>query len=254
MRFLLHHAFAAWMAASGLLLPAVSHAAELEVLSSVAMKAPLGTLLPAFEKASGATVRATFDSAGAVKRKIEAGDAFCVGILFTSAVDGLVKAGAMTDPTPLAHIGVGLAFRRVDAKPRVATMADLKATLLATKSLAVSDPALGGVSSTYFKGVVDQLGIAPQLATKTILTKPGEGAGPVATGRADLGVVTMSEVASLPDVDVVPLFPSDPRTQATFSVGISSACKAPAAAHAFIAYLRTPEAAAVFKAKNIDPD
>ena len=133
-------------------------------------------------------------------------------------------------------------------------MDELKATLLATKSLAVSDPALGGVSSTYFKGVVDQLGIAPQLATKTILTKPGEGAKPVAAGQADLGIVTMSEIASLPGVDAVPLFPSDPKTQAAFSAGLSSACKEPAAAKAFVAYLRTPEAAAVFKAKNIDPD
>lgn len=254
MRHTMLYVFAVLIAACGVLLPAAGQAAEVELLSSVALKAPLTELLPAFEKESGNTVHAAFESASAVKGKIEGGTTFCVGILFTSAVADLVKKGVMTDPTRLAHIGVGLAYRRTDAKPLAATMDAFKATLLAAKSIAVSDPALGGVSSNYFRGVIDRLGIAPQLATKTILTRPGEGAKPVAAGQADLGIVTMSEIATLPNLDVVPLFPSDPKTQAAFSAGLSSACKEPAAAKALVAYFRTPEAAAVFKAKNIDPD
>src|ERR1700712_2967112 len=135
--------------------PMAGHAAEITVLSSIALKAPLVELLPAFETASGTTVHATFDSAGAVKRRIESGDAFCVGLLFTSAVESLVKSGAMTDPTPLAHIGVGLAYRRTDPKPSIATMDAFKNTLLAAKSISVSDPALGGVSSSYYKSKID---------------------------------------------------------------------------------------------------
>ncbi|WP_158808787.1 substrate-binding domain-containing protein [Beijerinckia sp. L45] len=247
-------ALAVGVVAIGILRPAAGHAAELELLSSVALKAPLTELLPAFEKASGTTVHATFDSAGAVKHRIESGDAFCVGILFTSAVDSLVKTGAMTDASRLAHIGIGLAYRKQDARPAAATLEDFKATLLAAKSIAVSDPALGGVSSAYYKTTIDQLGLALQLAAKTILTRPGEGAKPVAAGQADLGIVTMSEIATLPGLDAVPLFPADPKTQAAFSVGLSSACKEPEVAKRFIASLRTPQAAAIFKAKNIDPD
>ncbi len=89
------------------------------------------------------------------------------------------------------------------------------------------------------------------MKAKATLTKIGEGAVPVASGAAEIGVAQSSEIALLPGVDGVPIFPSDPKSKSVFSGAVLSKSAQPAAGRAFLRFLLAPDATAVRKAKGL---
>ena len=54
-------------------------------------------LAPAFERATGHKVVATFDSAGGLERRIKAGESFDVLLIGPDLVDPLIKQGAIEE-------------------------------------------------------------------------------------------------------------------------------------------------------------
>ena len=66
----------------------------------------------------------------------------------------------------------------------------MKRTLLAAKSITYSNPAFGGASGIHFAKVLERLGIAEEMKSKTVFVpKPAAEAGVlVANGEAELGV------------------------------------------------------------------
>ena len=87
----------------------------------------------------------------------------------------------------VAGTPVALAVRAGAPKPDISTVDALKRTLLAAKSIVYADPAKGGASGVYFAHVVDRLGIADQLKSKTILVPGAQAADVVAKGEAEIG-------------------------------------------------------------------
>ena len=75
----------------------------------------------------------------------------------------------------------------------------------------------------------------------------------LATGEADLAVQQLSELMVVPGVEVVGRFPEEVQATATFSAAIMSGTEERAAAEAFLAALRTPQAAEAYRAGGVDP-
>ena len=86
---------------------------------------------------------------------------------------------------------------------------------------------------------------------KTKHQPPGDFAKPVSKGEADVGVGLVSEIAGVPNVQSVPLMPDDPASWVRFSGAVSTTARDAAAAAALLAFLGTPEAAAVFRSKGL---
>jgi molybdate transport system substrate-binding protein len=194
-----------------------------------------------------------YDPSSVVARKIEAGEVFDVVITGAQPLDGLIKRG-IAAPDVAAVVGVNaasLAYRHGSPKPDIATADALKALLLGAQVISFSDPAAGGGSSNYFVGVLRQIGIADEILRKAILTRPGEGAVPVADGRADFGAAQTSEIVRVGGVQGVPIFPSDPKSQSTYAAGVSAKCGAPEAARALVQFLQSTEALVIRKAKGL---
>jgi molybdate transport system substrate-binding protein len=228
-------------------------AADLKVMASGAYRAALDDIIPLFEKASGHKIVVHYDAAAMVARKIEAGEAFDVVITSVAALDGLAKR-ELALPEPQAVVGINaasLAYRRGTAKPDISTSEALKALLLAAKTISFSDPAAGGSSSNYFASVIQRLGIAEEIQRKAILTKPGEGALPVGEGRAEIGVAQTSEIAMVPGVDGVAIFPSDPKSNSTYAAGVSRTSQNAAASSAFVSFMLSPDAVAIQRSKGL---
>lgn len=235
--------------ASGISVPA----AELKVMSSGAYKSALEAIIPLFETASGHKIVAQYDAAAMVARKIEEGEAFDLAITSSEALERLVKDGIVSE---FGHAVVGenaasLAYRRGSPRPVIATPDELKAVLLGAKTISFSDPAGGGSSSNYFAGVILKLGIAEEVRRKAILTKPGQGAFPVGDDRAEFGVAQTSEIAMVPNVEGIPIFPSDPKSKSSYSAGVSSKSMGSDAARAFIKFILSPDASAIRRAKGL---
>jgi len=141
---------------------ASSLAAEIKVLTAGAFKEVVLALVPDFEKQTGNKVVVANDTAGALKKRIEGGEAFDVAIVTPAVVDELASAGKIVAGTRanIASVGVGVVVKEGEPKPDVSTVEAFKQALLAAKSVAYIDPASGGSSGIYIDKLLERLGIA----------------------------------------------------------------------------------------------
>ena len=250
---------AAAVGCSFLLVPGATapaaHAAELKVMSTVALTPTLDELKPKYEKSSGNKLVIIYSTIAELKKRIEAGETADIMVLSRPALNDLQTQGKVSEGS-IANVGssyVAIGIRAGAPKPDISTAEKLKEALLATKSISYADPAKGGASGVYFAKVIDRLGIADQMKPKTVLV-PGAQAGElVAKGEVEMGVAQASEIAAVPGAQVVGPLPGDLNSAITFAVGIGSASKDPAAAKSLIELLTGPTGAAVLKSKGMDP-
>jgi len=241
----------------------VSHArnadaAEIKVLSAFGMQSVMEDLGPKFERATGHKLAISFATAGAAVKRVQGGEAADVVIAIRQGIDGLVQNGkvAADNVTVLASAGIFVAIRKGAPKPDISSPDALKRTLLAAKSISYVDPASGGASGIHFAKVLDRLGIANEMKSKTIFPDPktpGEVGVLVANGKAEIGVHIIVELISVPGIDLVGPLPGDLQNTIVFSAAIMTGAKDAAAAMALVDFLRTPESAKVIKAKGMEP-
>lgn len=229
------------------LAPRMAAADELRLLASVAMKGALERLLPAFYARSGTGVTVQYGTGAAIGKLINDGAPFDVTVATAGQVDQLVASGiVLAAPRPVVGTAVAsLAYRSGTAPPDVATEAAFKTTMLAATTISTSDPANGGASAGYFRALCQRLGLTEAVAPKLVLTKPGEGAAPVAAGTALYGVALSSEIAAVPGTSGVPILPADPAGRTVLEAAVAAKSSAPDAARALIAYLTSPDMRAV---------
>jgi molybdate transport system substrate-binding protein len=156
--------------------------------------------------------------------------------------------------TVVARSGIGVAVRKGAPKPDISSPEALKRTLLAAKSITYSNPALGGAAAIHFAKVLDRLGIANEMKSKTVLSKSGSDTGVlVANGEAEIGVQQLQFLISVAGIEIVGPLPGDLQLTGVLSAAIMTGAKDAAASKALVNFLRTPEAAAVIKADGMEP-
>jgi molybdate transport system substrate-binding protein len=139
-------------------------------------------------------------------------------------------------------------------KPDVATPESFKAALLATKSIAYTDPAAGGTSGIYFTSLADRLGIGDAVKAKSVLTKGGrEAAIEVSEGRAEMAIVFISEALVVKGVTVAGPLPPSLQDYSAYAAAIPASSTDPAAAKAFVAALTSPEMAERWRRNGFEP-
>ena len=235
-----------------------AEAAEIKVLSALALQPVVEDLGPKFERATGHKLAISFATAGAAVKRAQGGEAADVVIATRQGIDGLVKNGkaAADNVTVLASAGISVAIRKGAPKPDISSPDALKRTLLAAKSISYVDPASGGASGIHFAKVLDRLGIASEMKSKTAFPNPktpAEVGVLVANGEAEIGVHINQELVSVAGIDLVGPLPGDLQNTIVFSAAIMTGAKDAAAAKALVDLLRTPESAKVIKAKGMEP-
>jgi molybdate transport system substrate-binding protein len=231
-----------------------AEAAELTVLSAFGMQSVLDDLGPKFERATGHTLAISFATGGATVKRAQDGETADVVIALRQGIDGLVKDGkAIADNvTVLARSGIVVVVRKGAPKPDISSPDALKRTLLAAKSISYVDPASG----IHFAKVLDRLGIANEMQSKTVFPNPktpAEVGVLVANGEAEIGVHVIQEVMSVAGIEIVGPLPGDLQNTIVFAAAIMASAKDAEASKALVNFLRTPEAAAVIKAKGMEP-
>jgi molybdate transport system substrate-binding protein len=228
------------------------HAAELQVLAGGAMTSPLKELGAQFESASGHKLVFRFGTTPELIKLATAGGPFDLGIVPREVLkDATAQAQFAPEPTvDIARVGLGVAVRSGAPKPDISTPQALKQTLLRAQSIAfVPESAAGYQVSRAF----DRLGIGEAMKAKTkVQAAPAQIVQAVATGVAELGVFLVN-VLTAPGLDVVGPFPVELQQEIVFTAGTATNSKETEAARAFIAYLKTPAAASVIKARGMTP-
>ena len=239
------------------LLTTGAHAAEIKILSAVAMKSALDDLAAQFERSTGHTVRLAYATAGIVRDRIRDGETIDVAILPRSAFDPLVTQGKLVPGTAtvIARSLVAVAVPAGSPKPDIATVDALKRALLAAKSIVYPDPTKGGATGIHAARVIERLGITAEMKPKTTLVPGSEYAEILAKREAELGIVQPMVVVGVPGVEVVGPLPSELQntTDFVFWAGVGASSKEAATASEFIKYLLAPEAARAIKAKGMEP-
>jgi molybdate transport system substrate-binding protein len=228
-------------------------AAELKLISSVALKSAVESVLPDFERASGHKVTAQFGTAAAMKARIDGGEAFDVVALLPAQIDEFVRQGKVAGATrvDLARVGPALGIRVGAPKPDLSSDDRLKAFLLGVKSISHADPAMGGFAAVYFLKLSTALGIADTLKAKTVYSRPGEGATLAASGEVELGVGMMSEVVPVAGVQALPLKPEDPGSFIVFVGAAASGARDPDASRAWLKFMQSPAVKDVLKSQGM---
>ena len=236
---------------------ALSHAAaaaEVKVLTAGAMKEVILALVPEFERATGHKVILDNDTAGALSRRIEGGEAVDLAVITPPVIDGLIGKGKLAPGrTDLATVGIGVAVKEGAPLPDISSVDAFKRLLLAAKSVAQVDPASGGTSGIYLAGLYQRLGIADQIKPKLVLVRGGSSAPLVAKGAAEIAIQQISEIIAVAGVAFAGPLPREIQNLTTYSAALGADAKNPEAAKTLIALLRGAPAATLLRSKGMEP-
>jgi molybdate transport system substrate-binding protein len=242
-------------AVAGLLVQVVfAAAADVKLYSTVAFQGVLEQLAPQFEKASSNKLAITYGLAAQLVQRVQAGETADVLILTRAGIDALVKDGKIAPGSGvmLAGAGTALVVKAGASKPDISSPEAFRRALLAAKSITYGDPATGGASGVYFGKLLDRLGIAEQMKSKTKFPPAGKlPADVLVAGDAELGAMQTSEL--IPGTELVGTLPGDLNNVTVFGAGLAADGKEANAGAALIKFLQSREAAAVYKAKGLDP-
>jgi molybdate transport system substrate-binding protein len=248
-------ALASGACAAALMLAAVgaAEAAELVVYAAGAAKAAVTELAPSYERDSGRSLRLAFGTVGALRDRILAGEKADVAILSAAGIEALRKSGRATGETaPIGSVEVAVAVKKGASLPAIATEDELRAALLAARSIAYADPAHGATAGTHFARVLERLGIADAVKAKALVVPFGiEAVEAVAAGKAELGISQSSEIAPDPGVTLAGGLPG---TLALRTVYVAAALADTEAARALVRFLAsTPMAEAALRRAGFEP-
>jgi molybdate transport system substrate-binding protein len=234
-----------------------AEAAEVKVMAGVAMRAVWEELGPQFERATGHKLVIWYGFTGTIRERMEAGEAFDVAVFGKGSLDEYTKQGkiAADTHTAIARVGMGMAARAGAPKPDIGSVEAFKRALLDAKSVTYQPKGGPGIHMT---SVFRRLGITEQMKAKYRRQQVAEGKQQstlprVASGEAEFGFSFTNEILSARGVELVGPLPLELQRYSLFTAGVATAAREPAAARALIAFLRSPPAVAVIKAKGMEP-
>jgi molybdate transport system substrate-binding protein len=217
-------------------------AAELTVLTGQGVVSAVRDLAPAFERASGHKVVISYELGPALMNKVNSGAAADVLTHYAEAIDDLMKQGKVLagGGAPFARAGIGVAVKAGAPKPDIGSADAFKRTMLAAKSVAYSR---AGASGLYVAKLMERLGIADAMASKTKLVDGVPVAAVIAKGEAEIGLQQINVILPVAGIDYVGPLPRELQDYVVFGAGALAVSKAPEAARALVKFMASPDAA-----------
>jgi molybdate transport system substrate-binding protein len=223
---------------------------DLKVLSGGAMQGLMAEAVPLFERGGGGKVAVEIGLTSALRKAVADGVAFDIAVLprpdiDALARDGRIAAGSVAD---IARSAIGVAVRAGAPKPDISSVDAFKRAVLQAGSVTYSD----GPSGLYIAGLMDRLGLASAIKTKTRLTT-GPVAELLARGEAELGLQQIVAILPVKGADLVGPLPGELQNVIVYAAGISAATQQSAAAADLIRFLATPEVVRIIRTKGLEP-
>ena len=243
----------ALLAALGALTAGAAGAADLKLFGGGHFQGSGQQLVAAFSKATGIAASYTPGNTGGggMKKRLDAGEKMDVVVLNRDDMNNQVKAGLIrASVVDFARDGMGVAVLKGAAKPDISTRDKFRAALLGAKSVGVqeADPAHhSGVVQRQF--LVD-LGILDQVMKKAVTLASRSD---LVAGRAELGLWALPEILEEPKLDLVGPVPADLGGFTIQSAGILTSAENPSGAEAFIKFLVSRGAQAVWTKTGLLP-
>jgi len=225
--------------------------AQLELLSAGAVKPGLVKVIDAFQRETGHKVDVTFATAPEIRKRI-GGPAADVVVAPPQLLDDLAKAGkAAGERVMVGHIGVGVMVREGAPLPKIATVDELRQSLLEADSVVYNHASTG----IYLETLFARLGIAAQLKTKTtrypdasaVLDHVSRGK----TREIGFGATTVIVEGKSKGLIFVGPLPAEIQNYTTYAAIVTPEGAANEAAREFLGYLVTEGAKAILAEAGI---
>jgi molybdate transport system substrate-binding protein len=234
----------------------VAASAQLNVLISGGFSGAYEKLLPEFERTSG--IRVTTGSGASqgtgpqtIAAQLAGNVPADVVILSREGLSELIAAKRITAGTDvdLARVPLGVAVRAGTPKPDVSTVEAFKQLLLGAKIVAIP----GSTSGIWLKSdLFPRLGIADKINVE--VSPRGTGAtSMVATGKADLAVMPVSEIVHAPGVELAGSIAPEIQFVQTFSAGVVAGSRDIESSKRLIEFLASTRAFETIRNSGMEP-
>lgn len=228
-------------------------AADLKLLTAGAYKSAAIEIVADFEKKTGHKVTIDNGTAGALQKRVADGEYFDVLVIPPIPMAPLLRTRVdESSAKELARAGVGMAIKQGAPVPDISEVDGFKKALLAARAIAYIDPAAGGSSGIYLAQLFQQMGIADQLKSKSVLVQGGLVADRIVDGKADIALQQSSELMGVPGVQFVGPIPLMVQNYTIYSGGVALGSRNRAAADALLLALANPENGKILKSKGLD--
>jgi molybdate transport system substrate-binding protein len=223
----------------------------LHLISSMATRAVLRELADRCQSATGQTVITAAAGGVDVAKRVRAGDTADIVVLASDAIGALIDEGHLRPGrVDLVMSGVAVAVRGGGARPDISSEDGLRRAVLAAATLSYST----GPSGTHLEKTFERWGVLAKIRERIVVPPPGVPVGTlVADGLAELGFQQLSELATLPGIDVVGPLPPEVQTLTVFSGAVAARCERPDAARAVLDFMASPAAAEVIRRHWMEP-
>jgi molybdate transport system substrate-binding protein len=219
------------------------------IFAAASLKTALDSASAAYEKSTGNKAVISYAGSSALAKQIEQG---APADIFISAdldwMDYVAKKSLIVDDTRSNLLGNTLVL--IAPKDSTASLKIAKDFGLAA-ALGDGKLAMANVKSVpagkYGSAALTKLGVWAAVEPKVAQADNVRAAlALVAQGEAPFGIVYQTDATAEPKVKVVDVFPEDSHAPIIYPIAVTAASKSADAAKAFIAYLKSPEAQAIF--------
>ena len=227
-------------------------AAEIRVLTGNAVSAPQKAAAEVFSARTGHRVSFFSTNPSIIQQKVEAREPFELYVVPTTFIPAVEKAGRIAPGTSrlLARVGVGVAAKEGGPKLDFSNPEAFRKMLVDAKAITFSDASTGGLSALSVQKVIASMGLTEQVKAKAVIKPQGQEL--IATGEVDFGLFNVSEIPRAKGVILAGALPAAIQAYLDYDGVIPLANTAPEPARAFLAFLASPEARALWTASGID--
>jgi len=244
-------------AISAAVLGGPARAADVHVLSAAAMQTVLNQVAREFERTSGHRLLINYTTMGAITQRVLAGETPDLVIGSTASIATLVKEGRIRSDSQviICKVGVGVVVPTGTPKPTISSGDELARALRAARVIVYADPAGGGAAGIHVAKVIEKLGLAEQLRSKTRFGAGGDVTEvTLAQGQGALGLTQISEIVDKPGAEFVGPLPDELQNFTGVAAGIPANGSSLEAVAGFLQFLRSPVAVATIRARGMELD
>ena len=193
------------------------------------------------------------DTAGALQRRVLAGESFDLVISSPASLQAMRQAGkiANVEPMALARVAIGVAVAADAPAPDISTVAAFKKALSDARKVAYIDPAAGGSSGVYLDNLFERWGMRDEIRAKAVLVPGGLVATRLLDGSADLALHQISEIRAVPQVRLVGALPAEIQNYTVYAAATPQSPMSPAVQDLLV-FLRSPPMSAVWQEKGME--
>ncbi|HLK81542.1 MAG TPA: molybdate ABC transporter substrate-binding protein [Xanthobacteraceae bacterium] len=230
---------------------APARAAEITVLAGMGVISGVSDLAPAYEKLTGHTVTVKFEQAAAMNQMINSGAPADIAALQPEQVDTFITQGKMVagTKTNFAQAGVGVAVKTGAPRPDISTAEAFRNAMINARSIGYSQAGSGLIAAK----VMEKLGIADQLKSKTKFINGLPVAEAVAKGEVEIGLQQINVIIPVEGADYIGPLPKELQDTVRFAAGVLTASKQKDLARAFLNFIVSADAGPLLRRSGMEP-